>query len=134
MSVNILSSTQRRLFFRIAALFNFSVGGVFILAYPQVQELLGLPATPSGLMVFRDLFFGLVIACGVAYWLLGENYARYRMYAPLGAALKLIVVAVVLGHCLAGHNTPALFVLSLGDVFFAIAFMWIFIRTSPEVA
>ena len=132
MSANTLSSSQRRLFFRMAALFNFLIGGIFILAYPQVQELVGLPAIPLALVVFRDLFFGLVIACGVAYWLLGENYARYRMYAPLGAALKLIVVAVVLGHWLAGHNTPALFLLSLGDVFFAIAFMWVFVQTPPE--
>lgn len=114
--------TMNRIVFFSAALFNWVVGAALILAMPLVERLLGLTPVTSSDKFFVDVASVLIIAFGCAYWLLGMDFQRYRLFAPLGAYAKLAVVAIAVWHYLAGNIGWQLPALTGGDLIYSLLF------------
>jgi hypothetical protein len=113
--------------FRIAAVFNFIVGGTLLLAYPWAAPLLGIEGPPT---VWFHITVGIVLVFGYAYWCISRDPSHYRPYIPLGAIGKLAFAAVIYAHWLNGTAPGMLALLVTTDVVFAALFV-AFLRSNP---
>jgi hypothetical protein len=114
-----MTPRQTRLLFTSAALFNW---GAVLLTWP----LTGLPQA-LGLMAADNSFFDhiallAVASFGYGYWLVAGDPARHRSIVVLGLWLKLGVVALGIGHYLAGSLNAATHALVCGDLVYAALF------------
>lgn len=116
-----MSTRHSRQLFICAALFNLLAGLPFLLAPGPAAELLGLSLNPTALL-FIHITMGLVVLFAGVFWLIAQDPVRYRPYISLGAALKTLVVVVILGHWLAGTIGWRLPALAVGDLIFALLF------------
>jgi hypothetical protein len=105
--------------FRIAALFNFIVGGSLIFLRPRLGPLLHLdPVTGTNIAIF-NLAGALIATFGYAYWRAGQDPKTYRAYIELGVFGKLLAVAVVTATWMAGLTDARIPGLVAGDLVFA---------------
>ncbi|MES2127472.1 MAG: hypothetical protein V4463_09395 [Pseudomonadota bacterium] len=109
-----------RLLFGSAALFNWAATLLFLPVLGLATRL-GLAPAPTG-TIFEYIALWAIFAFGLGYWMVGRAPAKWRSVAVLGMASKFGVVAIVVGHYLAGSvNLPFALVVG-GDVLYAILF------------
>jgi hypothetical protein len=70
-----------------------------------------------------------VLVFGWAYWMISRDPVRYRPYVVLGMILKILVVAVVSSHWLAGTISWPLPTLVASDIVFALLF-WRYLNST----
>lgn len=116
-----MSNSSARTLFGSAAGFNVLAGLPFLVAMQPVAALMGLQVTPTSAL-FIQITMALVVMFGWAYWMISRDPVRYRPYIVLGILLKILVVAVIYGHWLAGNIPWPLPVLASGDIVFALLF------------
>jgi hypothetical protein len=102
--------------FVVAAIFNALVGLGMLLAYEPLAPWLGFPPRPT---VWIHIIALVVLVFGYAYWRIAADPVRFREYIMLGVVGKLVFVAAIYGHFLAGDATAALAVLVTADLVFA---------------
>ncbi len=118
-----------RVLFISAAWFNFLAGVPMLIATVPVAGLMGLPLNTTA-MLFMQITAGIVVAFGVAYWMIARDPVRYRPYIPLGLILKLFLATLFWGYWLAGQIPVFLPALAAGDYVFA-WFFWRYLRAHP---
>ena len=110
-----------QLLFVVAAVFNFGVGLMLLLAPTTFVETVGYPIPPDFLFVRVS---GLLIAClGACYALLAWAPQRMRPLALVGAVGKIGAVTLFGAYWIAGVLPFPAFALALGDLGFAAAFL-----------
>lgn len=107
--------------FKSAACFNVLAGLPFLVAMAPVANLMGLEVTPTSAL-FIQITMALVVIFGWAYWMISCDPVRFRPYIVLGIVLKIMVVAIIWGHWLAGSISWPLPVLASGDIVYALLF------------
>lgn len=123
-----MQNTYSKGLFTTAACFNVLAGLPWLVALRPVVELMGLDITPAG-GLFIQITMAVVVAFGWAYWMIGRDPVRYRPYITLGLMLKIMVVALIYGHWLAGNIPWPLPVLASGDIVFAALFWRYLVRS-----
>lgn len=110
-----------RLFFVVAAVFNFAAGLPLLLAPEFMLSTLGV-AVPDDLLFHR--FTGLLVVCfGGIYYFISQDLARYQPLVWLGIAGKVGVFALF-GQAFAAGLVPLPpFALAIGDLLFAVGFL-----------
>ena len=116
-----MSDRHARRLFIPAALFNLFAGLPMLASTRPVAELLGLEVTPTSTL-FMQVTMGVVVVFAWAYWMIARDPVRYRPYIVLGLLLKIMVVAVIFAHWLAGNIAWPLPALASGDILFALLF------------
>jgi hypothetical protein len=114
--------------FKTAACFNVLAGLPWLVALHPVANLMGLEITAAGAL-FIQITMAVVVIFGWAYWMIGRDPVRYRPYIALGLMLKIMVVALIYGHWLAGNIPWPLPVLASGDIVFAALFWRYLVRS-----
>ena len=109
--------------FLSGAIFNLAVGFGLIFLLKRLQPYLGMAPVPANLSFLVDLVGMFICAFGISYWLLANDFSKYRPFAGFGAACKLAVVAIVAYHFLAGYIGLPLFTLALVDLAYAVLFI-----------
>jgi hypothetical protein len=109
--------------FMSGAVFNLAVGLGLIFMLRWLQPYLGMAPVPANLNFFVDLVGMFICSFGVTYWLLARDFPKYRLFAGFGAACKILVVAIVAYHFLAGYVGWPLFILALIDLLYAVLFI-----------
>lgn len=123
----------RRLF-ACAAAFNLLVALSGLFLFSLIAPLLGLVAAAGEVAYWRDLFFVLVLAFGVAYALVAVDAARFRAYVPLGVIGKSLVVVAGLAAWARGDVGPLAVAPLLGDVLFVVLFIDFLRRSGKDSA
>jgi hypothetical protein len=113
---------QTRTLFRTAAVFNLAAVLLFWPALGLADEL-GLRPVPTD-TVFAHIGIAAIGLFGVGYWMAAGAPDRHRGIIQLGLAGKVLVVAVVLGHLVAGTANGRLAGVVSGDVLFSLLFAW----------
>lgn len=126
-----MPDSYSRVLFYSAACFNVLAGLPFLLAPGPVAELMGMTLNPTA-MLFMHITMGLVVMFGWVYWMIGRDPVRYRPYILLGIVLKILVVAVIYGHWLAGDIPWPLPALASGDILYALLF-WRYYRSTGSL-
>ena len=110
-----------RLFFNVAAMFNFAAGLPLLLAPELMASTLGI-AMPADALFHR--MTGLLVVCfGVVYGFVAQDLERYRPLVWLGVAGKGGVVALFTQAWLAGSVPFSAYAVSLGDLAFTAGFV-----------
>ena len=107
--------------FYLAALYDFLLGLVFLLAYPAIYARFGvtLPNHPG----YVQFGAAAIMIFGVGFWLVARAPERNRDIIKLGVLLKLAYAGVVLGYWFQGR-IPAMWVpFAWADLGFMIAFV-----------
>lgn len=121
-----------KVFFIVAAAFNFLAGLPLLIAPAEMQASLGV--TPPDDLLFHR-FTGLLVVCfGVVYAFLAHDLMRYRPLVWLGVVGKGGVVALFTEAWLAGRVPFQSFALSLGDLAFAFGFLLFLFVTGRRAA
>lgn len=121
-----------RLFFMVAAVFNFAVGLALLIAPAFMASTLGL-ATPTDPLFHR--LAGLLVGCfGVVYWFLAQDSARYRPLVWLGVAGKGGVVVLFTQAWLAGSVPFSAYVVALADLAFGAGFLIFLFSTGTRAS
>lgn len=123
-----MSNAYARTLFGIAACFNILAGLPLLVATQPVAQLMGLQMTPTA-GLFIQITMIVVLMFGWAYWMVGRNPVRYRPYIVLGIALKILVVAVIASHWVAGTIPWPLPALVACDIVFAMLF-WRYLNST----
>jgi hypothetical protein len=121
-----------RTLFYVAALFNCIA---VVLFYPAsgMSALLGLSPAP-GVGVFDQIAMAAILVFGVGYWMVARHPDRNRDLVKLGIIGKLVVVAIVAAHFLAGSANARLLLLVSCDVMFVLAFFYFLKARAPQAA
>lgn len=112
-----------------AALFNWSVAIVFLLAYQPVFRLIGLNPVPHN-PIYLHLFACLVALFGLAYYWASQDLEKNRNLVLLGVIGKLSVFALPLMYCLFGAISWQLPALASVDLVYAILFINVLRQTA----
>jgi hypothetical protein len=121
-----------RLFFAVAAGFNFLAGLPLLIAPAEMAASLGVPV-PDDLMYHR--FTGLLVACfGGVYALLASDPMRYRPVLWTGVIGKAGVVALFTEAFLGARVPFQAYAVSLGDLAFVIGFLIFLLTTGKKTA
>jgi hypothetical protein len=123
-----LSPQRIRILFRTAALFNWSAV-VFFLPILGLADRLGHGA-PTG-TPFEHIGIGAVGLFGLGYWMVASAPEQNRGIVQLGLLGKVLAVALVVGHYLAGNVSLPLALVVSGDVVFAVLFAR-YLATTPR--
>ncbi|MFZ5609623.1 MAG: hypothetical protein ACOY99_08435 [Pseudomonadota bacterium] len=118
--------------FFIAAAFNIAAAAFFALAPDVALALFQFPPV-TGQVVWYALFWWLVAAFGIGYYLVGRDLVANRSIALLGLVGKLGVVvvgAVLWGR---GQLSSPMAALVAGDLVFSVFFL-LFLSTHPATA
>lgn len=122
---------QAKALFTVAALFNFTA---VILLHPATGIAAALGLVPLiGAGAFEQVALLAIAVFGAGYWMVGRNPDHHRGLVKVGLASKLGVVAIILGHFVAGSANIRMLLLVSGDLIFALAFLC-FLATRPSVA
>ena len=114
-----MSPQQTRTLFRIAALFNWSAV-VFFLPALGIADRLGHGA-PTG-TPFEHVGLGAIALFGIGYWMVASAPEQNRGIVQLGLLGKVLAIAVVVGHYIAGNVSLPLALVVSGDIVFAVLF------------
>ena len=123
-----MSNAYARTLFGIAACFNILAGLPLLVATQPVAQLMGLQMTPTA-GLFIQITMIVVLMFGWAYWMISRDPVRYRPYIVLGIALKILVVAVIASHWVAGTIPWPLPALVACDIVFAMLF-WRYLNST----
>ena len=105
-----------RVFFMVAAAFNFVVGAPLLIAPGAMAAILGLPV-PDDVLFHR--FTGLLVICfGIAYSFVAQDPQRNRAIVWTGIVGKAGVVALYAQAWLQGAVPFQAFAVSFGDIAF----------------
>ena len=116
--------------FASAAVFNWLAGMPLLVAPSFATGLLGLPPLNATGMLFMQITAGVVVAFGIAYWMVSRDPVRYRPYIPLGIGLKVFLAGLVSVYWLRGQIPWPLPALAAFDFVFA-WFFWRYLRGHP---
>ena len=114
-----MSPQKIRILFRTAALFNWSAVVLF-LPVLGLADRLGRGG-PTG-TVFEHLGIGAIGLFGLGYWMVASAPDQNRGIVQLGLLGKVLAVALVGGHYLAGNVSLPLALVVSGDVVFVVLF------------
>jgi len=114
-----MSPQKVRILFRTAALFNWSAV-VFFMPGLGLADRLGRGA-PTG-TVFEHVGLGAIGLFGFGYWMVASAPEQNRGIVQLGLLGKVLAIALVAGHYLAGNVSLPLALVVSGDVIFAVLF------------
>jgi hypothetical protein len=121
-----------RIFFIVAALFNFAAGLPLLLAPDALLASQGQPV-PDELLFHR--FTGLLVVCfGLVYALVAHDQMRYRPLVWLGVIGKAGVVALFTEAYLTGRVPFSAYAISLGDLAFVAGFLIFLAATAKRAA
>lgn len=121
-----------RVFFAVAAAFNFLAGIPLAIAPAEMAASLGVPV-PDDLMYHR--FTGLLVACfGGIYALLASDPMRYRPVLWTGVIGKAGVVVLFTEAFLGGRVPLQAYAVSVGDLAFVIGFLVFLLTTAKKAA
>jgi hypothetical protein len=123
-------SSGHRLFI-IAAWFNWLVGAPMLVASGFTARLMGLQVNITA-MLFMQITAGVVVAFGIAYWMIARDPVRYRPYISLGLGLKVFLAGLVYAYWISGQIPWPLPALATFDLVFA-WFFWRYLRANPLV-
>jgi uncharacterized membrane protein (DUF106 family) len=123
-----MSNAYARTLFSTAAGFNILAGLPLLVFTQPVAHLMGLQITPTA-GLFIQISMIVVLVFGWAYWMISRDPVRYRPYVVLGMILKILVVAVVSSHWLAGTISWPLPTLVASDIVFALLF-WRYLNST----
>ena len=107
--------------FLVAAAFNWLVAVALAIPGSPAWRLVGVP--PPEQTLFLHLFVALVAIFGVAYFWIGLDISGKRALVVIAVIGKLSVVAVVIGHYVAGSVPVSLALPAVGDLLFAALFV-----------
>jgi hypothetical protein len=124
-----MSPQKIRILFRTAALFNWSAVVLF-LPVLGLADRIGYGG-PTG-TVFEHLGIGAIGLFGLGYWMVASAPEQNRGIVQLGLLGKLLAVALVGGHNLAGNVSGPLALVVSGDVVFAVLFARYLATTPPR--
>ncbi|MCO4756935.1 MAG: hypothetical protein KC477_02890 [Oceanospirillaceae bacterium] len=114
-----------------AALFNWSVAIVFLLAYQPVFHTIGLSPVPHN-PIYLHLFACLVALFGVAYYWASQDLMNNRNLVLLGVIGKLSVFILPLMYYLLGYISWQLPALASVDLIYAILFINVLRHTASS--
>jgi energy-converting hydrogenase Eha subunit G len=121
-----MSEQAWRIFFRVAAAFNFAAGLPLLMAPAAILVSVGQPV-PEDLLFHR--FTGLLVACfGLAYAMASRDLERNRAIVWTGVIGKSGVVLLFAQAWFQGAVPFAAFAVSLGDLGFVIGFLLFLLR------
>jgi hypothetical protein len=123
-----MSPQKVRILFRTAALFNWSAV-VFFLPVLALADRLGHGA-PSG-TVFEHVGLGAIGQFGLGYWMVASAPEQNRAIVQLGLLGKVLAIALVVGHYVAGNVSLPLALVVSGDAIFAVLFARYLATTRP---
>ena len=100
--------------FLIGAIWNFIVGGVFIVSSPLVESLIpmfGMELPPS--LIFYQTFSGYVIIFGIGFYFVARDINKNHAIVVLGAIEKFFVFLLFLIYFILGYSNflPILFII-----------------------
>ena len=124
-----MSPQKTRVLFRLAALFNWSAV-VFFLPALGLADRLGRGAPTD--TAFEHLGIGAIALFGLGYWMVGSAPEKNRGIVQLGLLGKVVAIALVAGHYLAGNVSLPLALVVSGDVVFAVLFARYLATTRAE--
>ncbi|MDQ6526756.1 hypothetical protein RB608_24250 [Nocardioides sp. LHD-245] len=125
-----MSAHQARILFRTAALFNLAAVLLFLPALGLADRLALRPAPAD--TAFEHIAIAAIGLFGLGYWMAAGAPERHRGIIQLGLAGKVAVVAIVIGHFLAGSANGRLAGVVAGDVVFSVLFARYLILTRVE--
>ena len=121
-----------KLFFFVAALFNFAAGGPLLVAPEWMLQTLELPVPAD---VFFHKMTGLLVVCfGGLYGLIATDLGRYKPMVWFGIAGKAGVVVLFTQAWMAGAIPFKAYAVSLGDLAFTLGFIWFVLSYKPNEA
>lgn len=124
-----------RMFFA-AALWNFAAGAPALVFYEQQFKLVfgegGYTGDFHQALLFRSFALSILLF-GVGYYAVSKDITQNRVIVWLGAAGKILVFAFFTDALLRGHATMTGWVVSSGDLLWALGFFWFLYRTRDEV-
>ncbi|MGH6752136.1 MAG: hypothetical protein ACREDP_08215 [Bradyrhizobium sp.] len=127
-----MKTNAHRGLFASAALFNWLAGLPLLLAPNFSTGLLGLPPLNATGMLFMQITAGVVVAFGVAYWVVSRDPVRYRPYINLGLGLKVFLAGLVYVYWFSRQIPWPLPALATFDFVFA-WFFWRYLRAHPII-
>ena len=110
-----------KVFFIVAALFNFAAGVPSLVAPNEALQIMNLPAAPD--VLFHQVTGLLVVAFGVGYGIVAGDTSRNHALVWLGAGGKAGVVFLFWQAYAAGAIPFPAFVVSFGDLAFVAGFV-----------
>lgn len=119
-----------RLFFLLAAVFNFAAGLPLLLA-PEVMSTLVDMAPPADPLFHR--MTGVLVTCfGGLYWFVANDLERYRPLVWLGVVGKAGVVVLFTEAWMSGRVPFQAYAVSLGDALFVAGFLIFLLATGKK--
>ena len=119
---------------RLAALWNLAAAaGALLLTETNLSMFFQLPSPqPPGVMVIFYSLWIMVLTLGVAYGIAATNLRFRDGILVVGAIGKTSVFVAWTAAFVAGSGTPMLLVGGIGDLAFAVWFVWLLRNPTPE--
>ncbi len=119
---------QVKKLFLIAALYDFVLGVIFLVAWKQIYSYFGVVApNHAGYIQFGA---ALIAIFGIGFWFVSQNPERNRDIIKMGILLKTSYATVVLGHYFLG-SMPGVWV---PFAWFDLVFLGFFIGALKSLA
>lgn len=125
-----LSATARfdRRMLQFAGVWNWTIALGFALAEPLMRQIMQVKAAAGLDPVVAHLFYALVFALGVGYFVAAEDPRGNRGILWAGAIAKIAVFFIVGAHVWAGDAGLAAMGAPIGDAVFAVLFLRVLTR------
>lgn len=107
--------------FRLAAAFNLLGAATLAFMPATLQVTLNMPVGASSL--YGQCVIAFILTFAWMYWRVAGDPKTYRPYIEAGTVGKLATVSIVLFHWATGGIGPALPLMVMGDLAFAVAFI-----------
>jgi len=111
----------RRLFFG-AALYNLTLGLIFLTLFSQIMNLFHMPTPSQELAVFHQMGILLAMVFGVGYYMVSRDLHAQRGIVVLGIIGKIIVFLLFSFHLLFSGLHFIIFLIGAGVLVFALLF------------
>lgn len=108
---------------RLAGVWNWTIAVGFALAEPLMREVMQVKAAAGVDPVVAHLFYALVFALGVGYYMAAEDPRGNRGILWAGVVAKIAVFLIVGAHVRAGDAGLAAMGAPIGDAVFAVLFL-----------
>lgn len=122
--------------FFVAALWNFAAALPGLVAYEwQFKLLFGEEAYTGDFhqaLLFRSFALS-VLLFGIGYYLVSRDVTQNRAIVWLGAVGKILVFALLTMAFFTDQATMLAWIVSIGDLLWALAFLWFLYRSKGEV-